>query len=50
MEKKDGKNALWELFVKTGLPEVYSLYRSEEKKVGGRDQDAGDMPQNDGIR
>ena len=50
MEKKDGNNALWDLFVKTGLPEVYSLYKSEERKIGGRDQDAGDMPPSDRIR
>ena len=47
MEKKERNNALWELFEKTGLPEVYSLYKYEERKVDGRDQDAGDMPQND---
>ena len=47
MEKKEMNQALWDLFVKTGLPEAYTLYRSEERKVDGGDQGAGDMPSHD---
>ena len=37
--KESNKDALWELFVKTGLPEVYSLYKAEERRVDGGDKD-----------
>ena len=40
MDKKTtNKDALWDLFKKTGLPEVYSLYKAEERRVDGGDQD-----------
>ena len=40
MNKKESNNkdALWDLFVKTGLPEAYCLYKSEERRVDGGDQ------------
>ena len=44
MDKTKRTDALWELFMKTGLPEAYSLYRSEERKLDGRDTGEGDMP------
>lgn len=34
-EKNNNKDALWDLFVKTGLPEAYCLYKSEERRVDG---------------
>ena len=39
-EKKNigNKDALWELFAKTGLPEAYCLYKSEERRVDGGDK------------
>jgi len=46
MEKKERNQALWDLFMKTGLPEVYSLYKSEERKLDGRDKDEGHLPKN----
>ena len=45
--KNDRNDALWDLFVKTGLPEAYTYFKSEERKIDGRDQDARDMPSND---
>ena len=40
MEKKESnKDALWDLFVKTGLPEVYSMYKEEERRVDGGSED-----------
>lgn len=47
MKNAENNEALWDLFVKTGLPEVYSYYKLEEKRIDGRDQGAGDMPPND---
>ncbi|GEM_PF-2547665 len=44
MEKRERNEALWDLFVKTGLPEAYSLYKSEERSIDGRSEDAGNMP------
>ena len=40
MKKKEStnKDELWDLFVKTGLPEAYCLYKSEERRVDGGDQ------------
>ena len=40
MEKKDNNlKGLWDLFWKTGLPEAYSMYKAEERRVerGGQD-------------
>ena len=40
MKKKEtNKDALWDLFVKTGLPEVYSLYKAEERRIDGGEED-----------
>ena len=39
MKKESNADALWELFVKTGLPEAYSLYKAEERRVERGDQD-----------
>ena len=40
MDKKiTNKDALWDLFVKTGLPEVYTMYKAEERRIDGGDQD-----------
>lgn len=40
MDKKEtNKDALWDLFVKTGLPEVYSMYKAEERRVDGGEKD-----------
>ena len=39
MKSKDGNiEALWDLFWKTGLPEAYSMYKAEERRVDGGDQ------------
>ncbi len=37
-KKQTNKDALWELFIKTGLPEAYSMYKAEERRVDGGDQ------------
>lgn len=37
-EKNNNKDALWDLFVKTGLPEAYCLYKSEERRVDGGEE------------
>ena len=40
MKKNEtNKDALWDLFVKTGLPEVYSLYKAEERRIDGGEED-----------
>ena len=44
MEKRSRNDALWELFVKTGLPEAYSLYKSEERELDGGDTNERNMP------
>ncbi len=34
MKSKDSNiDALWDLFVKTGLPEAYSMYKAEERRL-----------------
>ena len=38
-KKQSNKDALWDLFVKTGLPEAYSLYKAEERRVDGGSED-----------
>ena len=39
MKNKDNNlDALWALFVKTGLPEAYSMYKAEERRVERGDQ------------
>lgn len=45
MKTIGNKEALWDLFVKTGLPEAYCMYKAEERRVDGRDQDGGDLPE-----
>ncbi len=45
--KNEKRDALWDLFCKTGLPEAYSYYKSEERKVDGGDQGGGHLPQSD---
>lgn len=37
-KKQTNKDALWELFIKTGLPEAYSMYKAEERRIDGGDQ------------
>ena len=32
-KKQNNMDALWALFVKTGLPEAYSMYKAEERRV-----------------
>ena len=32
-KKQNNMDALWDLFVKTGLPEAYSMYKAEEQRV-----------------
>ncbi len=32
-QKQNNMDALWDLFVKTGLPEAYSMYKAEERRV-----------------
>lgn len=40
MDKKvSNKDALWDLFWKTGLPEAYSMYKAEERRVDGGKKD-----------
>ena len=40
MDKKDNNlDGLWELFWKTGLPEAYSMYKAEERRVERGDKD-----------
>ena len=39
MKSKDSNiEALWDLFWKTGLPEAYSMYKAEERRVEGGDK------------
>ena len=33
------KDALWKLFLKTGLPEAYMMYKAEERRIDGGDKD-----------
>ena len=41
--KKDtvvtNKDALWRLFLKTGLPEAYMMYKAEERRLEGGNKD-----------
>ena len=40
MKRKDTNvEALWHLFVKTGLPEAYCVFKAEERKVERGDKD-----------
>ena len=43
MKNANNKDALWDLVVKTGLPEAYCMYKAEERRIDGRDQDGRDL-------
>jgi len=45
MKGESNKDALWDLFVKTGLPEAYCMYKAEERRVDGGAQDGRDLPE-----
>ncbi len=38
-QKQNNMDALWDLFVKTGLPEAYSMYKAEERRVERGEKD-----------
>ncbi|MBR6596007.1 MAG: hypothetical protein IKK72_05510 [Oscillospiraceae bacterium] len=44
------KNALWQLFLDTGAPEAYLLYKKQEAEEENVSEYSGNRPQSHGLQ
>ncbi len=44
------KNELWQLFLETGAPEVYLMYKANQREEANVSDDPGHRPESHGLQ